>query len=214
MVQAGGVNPKGNPKTLVAAQPGNQNALRYGVYSERALAPRAEEIRDQLTAAFQPGPEHSFAVHEIARLAATIDEIARLAAIIDAIDRDLDERGLTDRNGKARYLVDSRLRYSRQLERLYDKLVTALAPRTPTRLAGERSDYVAELQRIALHDSSVGAADRVRALQVLLSLGWRGTTAGVLADERARSELPRGEFIGQTFTKREGDWTPEEGRSQ
>jgi hypothetical protein len=45
------------------------------------------------------------------------EEIGRLIALIEAIDDDLLTRGLTDRGGKARSLVDLRLRASGRLER-------------------------------------------------------------------------------------------------
>lgn len=198
------MNRRGNPPTLVAAQPGNQNALRYGVHSERALATRAEEIRTLLIAELGLDREHWVVVHEI----------ARLAAIIDAIDRDLDERGLMDRKGKVRYLVDSRVRYSRQLERWYDKLLASLASTAPRRLEGERSDYIAELQRIALREPSVSTRDRLRAIQLLLSQGRRGTTSGVLTDEQARKRGTCGELVGQIFEKATRGWAASEEESQ
>jgi hypothetical protein len=198
------VNRKGNPATLVAAQPGNQNALRYGVHSERALAARAEEVRTLLIAELGIGREHWVVVHEV----------ARLAAIIDAIDSDLDERGLTDRKGKVRYLVDARARYSRQLERWYEKLPAGLASAAPSRLDGDRSDYVAELQRIALRDRSVSTRDRLRSLQLLLGLGRRGTASGVIADEDARKRRAGGELVGQIFEKSVEGWTASEEDSQ
>lgn len=194
------MNRRGNPATLVAAQPGNQNALRYGVHSERALAARAEDIRSLLIAELGLGREHWVVVHEI----------ARLTAIMDAIDRDLEERGLTDRKGKVRYLVDSQVRYSKQLERWYDKLLAGLASTAPRRLQGERSDYVAELQRIAFRDPSVSTRDRLRALQLLLGLGRRGTTSGVLADEQTRKRGPSGELVGRIFENGNGGWAGSE----
>lgn len=96
-------------RNLVAAHPGNKNAQRHGAYSEdgRALAPRAREIADSLMAA-----PHTVPLDEIAAV-----EIGRLIALIEAIDEDLTRRGLTDRTGKARSLVDLRLRASGRLER-------------------------------------------------------------------------------------------------
>ncbi len=40
----------GNPNKLVAAHPGNTNAVKSGIYSEsgRVLAPRAQEIAREL----------------------------------------------------------------------------------------------------------------------------------------------------------------------
>jgi len=45
-----------------------------------------------------------------------VHEAARCIAILEAIDRDLDQRGLVDREGQPRYLLNHRSRTSRQLE--------------------------------------------------------------------------------------------------
>jgi hypothetical protein len=91
-------------KNLVAAHPGNLNALRHGIYSSRVLAPRAREIADQLM-----GLPH---VRPLDALAA--DEIGSIVARVEAIDRDLDERGQVGRGG-ARSLLEHRVRLSREL---------------------------------------------------------------------------------------------------
>jgi hypothetical protein len=99
------VNPNGNTETLYPAHPGNTNAVRSGVFSRtgRILAPRAQEIVDELMRA-----PH---VVELDRVAA--DEIGQLVALIEAIDCDIAERGLRSR----RSLLDLRLRASGRLEK-------------------------------------------------------------------------------------------------
>ena len=47
-------------------------------------------------------------------------------AILEAIDRDLDERGIVEKAGKARYLLNHRSRVSRQLEHWLTKLSVAV----------------------------------------------------------------------------------------
>jgi hypothetical protein len=101
------VNKKGNPKTLRASQPGNLNALRSGVYSQRARAEREQEIKRALLAAPFAVPLDEFAA----------TEVACLIAIVEAADRDLNERGLVDHLGKPRALLDYRIRLSGRLER-------------------------------------------------------------------------------------------------
>src|SRR6188472_3259612 len=100
------MNKHGNPRNLVAAQPGNLNAVKQGIHSPRLIQSRAAEIVDELTQSFAFLPPERLAVHEA----------ARCIAILEAIDRDLDERGLVDDEGTPRYLLNHRSRISRQLE--------------------------------------------------------------------------------------------------
>lgn len=101
------VNRTGHPPTLRASQPGNTNRLRHGVWSadRQALEPRAREIAERILEA-----PHTVELDEIGAA-----EIGKLEALIEAIDSDLAERGLTNKRGDARSLVDLRLRASRRL---------------------------------------------------------------------------------------------------
>ena len=81
------MNKRGNPETLVSAQPGNMNAVRQGAHSPRLIQARAAEIAAELTQSFAFSPTQRLAVHEA----------TRCMAILEAIDRDLDERGLEDK---------------------------------------------------------------------------------------------------------------------
>ena len=85
----------GHPRTLVAAHPANGNAIRHGVYSSRALAPRAAEVADALMQLPHVQP--------LDRVAA--DEIGSIVARLEAIDADLDARGHFGRGG-ARSLLE------------------------------------------------------------------------------------------------------------
>jgi hypothetical protein len=105
------VNREGHPETLVAAHPGNANALRYGVFSERLRDPRAREIADAIME--QP---HTTAVDELGAI-----EIGKLVALLEAVDSDIAERGVTKRNGDLRAVVDLRLRASRRLAEWLDR---------------------------------------------------------------------------------------------
>lgn len=157
------MNRRGNPETLVASQPGNVNAVKQGVHSPRLIQSRAAEIESEL-AQFEFSPTQRLAVHET----------ARCMAILEAIDRDLDERGLEDKRGKPRYLLNHRWRVSRQLDLWLAKISDAIARQAAAGQqppAAERADYVRELQRIALgHDPSASARDRLGALKELLKL--------------------------------------------
>jgi hypothetical protein len=101
------MNKHGHPETLEPHQFGNSNALRHGAHSRRALAPRAQEIAEELLALPQTVP--------LDRVAA--EEVGAIVAMIEVVDLDLMSRGLMDRSGKARSLVDLRVRLSGRLQR-------------------------------------------------------------------------------------------------
>ena len=162
------MNKAGNPTNLVSAHPGNLNAVKHGIHSPRLLQSRASEIADELTQAFTFSPPERLAVQEA----------ARCIAILEAIDRDLDERGLVDKAGEPRYLLNHRARVSRQLEQWLVKVSHAIdrqkAREQPPPRA-EFADYVRALQQIALgHDPTGTARDRLAALKQLRDLGLRG----------------------------------------
>jgi hypothetical protein len=102
------VNKRGHHESLQPQQFGNQNAVRHGVFSRRALQPRAEEIAADLLAAGHTAP--------LDRLAA--EEIGSLIALVEAIDADLAQNGLTrKKTGQARSLLELRIRLSGRLQR-------------------------------------------------------------------------------------------------
>lgn len=167
-VVAGGillhVNRNGNPGTLVPSHPSNTNAAKYGVHSRRLIEPRAAEIVAEFTRSFE------FSIAQ--RI--SVEQVARCMAILEALDRDLDERGLVDKGGEPRYLLNHRSRISRQLDGWLAKIAPTMerqmANRQPPTRHG-RSDYVAELQRIALgQDTTATARDRVSALKELVEI--------------------------------------------
>ena len=195
------MNKRGNPKSLLASHPGNLNALKQGVHSPRLIQARAAEIATELTQSFEFSPAERLAVHEA----------ARCIAILEAIDRDLDQRGLVDREGQPRYLLNHRSRTSRQLEHWLEKVSAAIereatSEQAPSR--GDFPDYVRALQRIALgQDATATARDRLAALKELLELGPKGTTSYL--ERPAQSELTEREHAireavqGQSLAKRE-----------
>jgi hypothetical protein len=169
------MNKKGHPTTLVAGHPGNLNAVKSGAHSARLIEARASEIVDGLGIADELDEEGKIALWEL----------ARLTAVIEAIDRDLSDRGLTDRNGKERYILQRRERYSRRLMEVSDRVLAARnrtrkqkAIDSPGDIVGEQSDYIRQLQAIALgHDPEARVSDRLLALKLLTGLGVRGTTS-------------------------------------
>ena len=165
------MNKLGNSPTLVAAHLGNTNAVKHGVHSPRLLEARAVEIVAQLTQSCEFSPLDLVAVHEA----------ARCIAILEAIDRDLDQRGLVDREGAPRYLLSHRSRTSRQLEQWLTKIRAAVDRGAASELPPPRADfpdYVQALQRIALgQETTATARDQLAALKELLKLGIRGTSS-------------------------------------
>lgn len=156
------MNKNGNPGTLVASHPGNTNAVKHGVYSERQIQSRAAQIVTELIESFE------FSVAQ--RLA--VGEVARLTAIVEAIDRELGERGLTNKRGEAHSLLNYRARISRQLHRW----LADLAPSIERQSAGGleeagRVEFVRELKWIASgKDATASAHDRVAAIKELLKM--------------------------------------------
>jgi hypothetical protein len=165
------MNRRGYPQTLVASHPGNLNAAKNGVHSPRLIQARAVEIADELAAGYEFTPAERLAVHEA----------ARCIAILEAIDRDLDERGLVDRDGSPRYLLNHRSRTSRHLEHWLERVTVAVERQTTSQPEPTRADfpdYVRALQRIALgQEPTATARDQLAALKELLKLGIRGTTS-------------------------------------
>ena len=169
------MNQEGHPSTLVAAQSGNTNAVTFGAHSPRLIEQRARELADESGLAEQ--------LDETGKIA--LAELTRVAAIVEAIDHDLSVKGVSDRNGKERYLVARRERYSRRLMELSDRVLEAQARIRKQAIldpsyevVGERSDYIRAAQVIALgHDPRARPRDELDALKLLTSLGREGTTS-------------------------------------
>jgi hypothetical protein len=164
------MNENGNPESLVASHPGNLNALKEGVHSPRLIEARASEIANELADSVEFSPAELIAVHQA----------ARCIAVLEAIDRDLDQRGVVDRKGAPRYLLNHRSRTSRQLEHWMEEVKATIdrkAANEQEPIRADFADYVRALQRIALgQDATATARDQLAALKKLLELGYRGTT--------------------------------------
>jgi hypothetical protein len=142
-----------------------------------------------------------------------VHEAARCIAILEAIDRDLDQRGLVDKNGQPRYLLNHRSRTSRQLEQWLERVQAAIERRATSDQALSRADfpdYVRALQRIALgHDAAATVRDRLAALKELLELGPNGTTSYL--ERPVQSELREREYTireaaqRRSLAQREGE---------
>ena len=186
---AGGIlinmNKNGNPGSLVAAHPGNTNAAKYGVYSPRIAEPRVAEIVAEFTQRFE------FSANEQIALGG----FARSAAILERIDLDLMERGIVDKRGEARSLLNHRARVERQLEHWWSKIAPAMERQAASESLSSppgRSDYIRELQRIGLgHDSTAGARDRIPALKALLEIGSAPGSVTVVQFNVPRDMMPR-----------------------
>jgi hypothetical protein len=188
------MNKHGNPKSLVASHPGNLNAVKQGVHSPRLIQTRAAEIATELTQSFEFSPAERLAAHEA----------ARCIAILEAIDRDLDQRGLVDKEGQPRYLLNHRSRTSRQLEHWLEKVSAAIEREATSEQAsrGDFPDYVRALQRIALgQDPTATARDRLAALEELLELGPKGTTS--FLERPAQPELTEREHAVREAVQRQ-----------
>jgi hypothetical protein len=170
--------------------------LRTGVHSPRVIEARATEIVAELESAVELD-----AMGKIALWA-----LARLMAVIEAIDRDLSDRGLTDRKGEERYLLKLRERSLRQLDQAMERVSEAQARVRKDRIidsasdvVGERVDYIRALQVIALgHDPDARLRDRLAAIKSLLELGSRGTTSALRPRADPYADDPEiGEEVGR-----------------
>ena len=159
------MNRRGTPKNLVPAHRGNVNAVRFGVHSPRLIEARAREIEAELFGSVDCSPTLRLPLHEL----------TRLLAIRELIDHDLEARGLEDKDGQPRYLIDKRIRVSRQIERWWVRVVSELERQTEAArepVPASREECVRELERIAFRDSSATARDRLNAIKERLE--WRG----------------------------------------
>lgn len=106
-------NAKGHAETLVASHPGHRNAERHGAFSrmERPLEPHVQAMAEQILALPHTGD---------ADIIGAI-EIAKLLDLIDRIDADLAKRGLLNRQGDARRILELRARYSQRLAEWLDR---------------------------------------------------------------------------------------------
>ena len=105
------MNRQGHGETLVAAQTGNKNAIKAGVFSATALTPRIAE----LDAAIAERPPAEVAKDLRRR------ELAALATLGEAMDRSLEEDGIRGRRGDPRSLISLRLRVNEKLRRTLDE---------------------------------------------------------------------------------------------
>jgi hypothetical protein len=121
---------------LVAAHPGNVNAVRHGLWSDRVLEPRVQEVADTLMELPHAIP--------IDRLAA--EECARLIARIERIDADLDERGHFGRSG-ARSLLQHRARLSKELRSWLEQFGATPKSRAQWARTMAMGGVAAEMQR-------------------------------------------------------------------
>jgi hypothetical protein len=112
------VNKKGHTETLVAAHPGNRNAVRSGVYSPATRAPRVQELEAEIRE--RPAKE---VITEVLQR-----EIANLITLAEAMDESL-LAGCVDRRGEPRTLIDRRLRLNDRLRRTLEQYASAVGLR-------------------------------------------------------------------------------------
>jgi hypothetical protein len=176
------MNRRGHPQTLVASHPGNLNAVKTGVYSDRLIRSRAAEIEADLTTLVEPSPSQRVAIREV----------SRSMALLEAIDDELDRGGLVDRRGNARNVLELRSRVSRQLERWLDKLDVISPTSEPPDSTTEKADIVHELERIGLSkDPRAKTQHRLMALRMLLPLVGSNSPPEIDSEEQAMRERER-----------------------
>jgi hypothetical protein len=122
------MNKSGHVQTLVAAHPGNRNAVKSGIYSPATLAPHVDELDDAI--AERPAQEVEI---DILRR-----EVAALVALCEAVDRSLETEGCLGRRGEPRTLISVRLRLNEKLRQTLEQYKKAVGP-SPTAGADEHT---------------------------------------------------------------------------
>lgn len=113
------MNKQGHADTLVAAHPGNANALKSGVFSEAARAQRVQELE----AAIAERGVSEVVIDVLRR------EVAALAAVGELMDASFAQDGIRGRNGEPKNLVTLRLRLNDRVRRTLHDYAQATAER-------------------------------------------------------------------------------------
>ena len=164
-VHSWNVNVNGHSGTLVASHPGNQNAVKHGVYSPRLIEARAVEIEAEL--------EEKLDLSSMDRLA--LAQLARLEATLEAIDRDLQQRGHIDSRGKPNPLLSYQLRIFRR----YEALLAAISSLQPRNVAGK--DETTPLPRVEIAVEASGT-----------EIGHRRVKVAQALEREIRADKPNG----------------------
>jgi hypothetical protein len=153
------MNSKGTKRNLKASQPGNSNAQKTGLYSERERAERARKVRQDLERDPRAALDNGLR-----------DRYSQLRAISELFHDHLIEHGVSDRHGKQRRQAGSYLRTLSVLggleEQIQRGLATAAIEDDDTQL-WDPSAIKRRLQAIA-DDPSLPGGARVKALEDLL----------------------------------------------
>lgn len=225
------VNRQGHPKTLVAAQHGNKNAVKTGIFSADLVASRIEEA------------ERALAPLEAKELISDVlrTEIARFIVLRDAMDQDLDEGGLRGRGGQPRNMLSLRLRLNTRLLKTLEQFESRAAagpegldrPLDPDQHDLRRSDLLEEIAGrqhrespnliapaefdpaeflatiIESDDPTVSVDEQIRARTMLTR--WRAGRATLCACFSTRAARDAAEFRGWIDELREAGLTQIEG---
>jgi hypothetical protein len=145
-------------ENLIAAHPGNTNAVKTGVYSERARAPRTDELARELESEYG-------AVTNLVRHA--IRDVAGLEAMIEALDADLQTRGYVDRKGAPRESAVLRTRVTSRLSKARLELLELvkqerIAEQT-RQVAAHREQHGSPQEQTAMRMESERAQERAAA---------------------------------------------------
>lgn len=136
------MNTRGHKQTLVPAHPGNKNAVKSGVYSRAALAPRVAELDAQL--AGHPADE---VAEETLR-----GNLSSLMATREAMDEELAKR-LVGRRGEPRTLLDHYLRLTDKILRNAVALAAVAERRQPTLVIPREQASREEAPQEPLHEA-------------------------------------------------------------
>lgn len=155
------MNPKGKKENLKPSHPGNTNAERSGLHSERRRAEMAREVRENVAEGLP-----AFLTED--RLAV----YAQTVALRELHAQDIAVHGISDRDGNPRRAVGTYSRLLRDTMQLNDQLQAELAANEAEDLHSEplSEDELLRLLRDIAHSWTTSPAAAIAAIKILLKV--------------------------------------------
>jgi hypothetical protein len=132
------MNSRGHKKTLVAAHPGNTNAVKHGAYSEQVKAPRVAEVLDELLTEHPHEPSAN--LRALAELYVTAE---RLSDWVTARD----DGGISEKGTIAPPVLEARRAWALYLNKARELGITCRGRREIAALPDDRPEPTSQLAR-------------------------------------------------------------------
>lgn len=132
------MNRKGTPRNLVAAHPGNDNAVTHGAFSRTLKAPRVAEVLEELVAAHPDEPAAN--LRALAELYVTAERLSDWVAARD-------DGGVSANGTISAALLEARKAWSMYLDKARELGVTGRGRREIAALPDDRPAPKSQLAR-------------------------------------------------------------------